>query len=315
MTPSTTPPITDFHAHIFARPFFDALASQSPQPGSPQEKLARVIEKTGIELPEPGIDAHLARWIGELDKNGVHRLAAFASAPEEISAVSEMAARSEGRLVPIAVCNPAAPGAAERLRPLLETQGFRGVLLFPAMHHYHLSSDEVRPVLDVLEEFQAIAYVHCGVLVVKLKDLLGLPRPYDLRFANPLEVIPAANAHPGVTFCIPHFGAGFFRETLIAGAQCPNIVTDTSSTNSWTKTQPDHPSLKDVMARSLDVFGVERVLFGTDSNVFPHGWRTERFQGWQSIADELGLSKDDRGRLFHGNADALLNQPATASAV
>ena len=62
-----------------------------------------------------------------------------------------------------------------------------------------------------------MAYVHCGILVVKLRDLLGLPRPYDLNYANPLDVIPAANRHPGLTFCVPHFGAGFLRETLIAG--------------------------------------------------------------------------------------------------
>ncbi len=315
MTKPSQPLITDFHAHIFARPFFDALSSQSPQPGSTEEKLQRVAAKTGIELPEPGIDGHLARWIAELDQHGVSRLAAFASAPEEIPAVSEMAARSNGRLVPIAVCNPAAPGAAERLRPLMEKQGFRGVLLFPAMHHYHLSSEQVRPVLDVLEEFQGIAYVHCGVLVVKLRDLLGLPRPYDLRYATPLEVIPAANSHPDVTFCIPHFGAGFFRETLLAGAQCPNIVTDTSSTNSWTRTQPDHPSLKDVMERALDVFGVERVFFGTDSNVFPHGWRSERYDDWRTIAAELALSEGDCERLFHGNADRLLGQSKHTAAV
>lgn len=303
-------PLTDFHAHFFARPFFDALAEQSPLPGTNAEKLERVAAQTGIELPTKGLDAHLARWIAELDANGVARMAAFASAPEEIPAVADAASRSEGRLVPIAVCNPVAPGAADRLRPLLEERGFRGVLLFPAMHHYHLSSDAVRPVLDLLEEHAAIAYVHCGLLVVKLRDLLGLPRPYDLRYADPLEVIPAAGHHEGVTFCIPHFGAGFFRETLIAGAQCPNIVTDTSSTNSWTRTQPDAPSLSEVLARTLDVFGVERVLFGTDSNVFPHGWRRERYDTWRGIADELGLSPADQRRLFAENAGDLLDRRA-----
>ncbi|MEM6672633.1 MAG: amidohydrolase family protein [Planctomycetota bacterium] len=306
-------PITDFHVHFFARPFFEALAQQSPLPGTTAEKLERVAEKTGIELPPEGLDAHLARWIAELDANGVKRMAAFASAPEEIPAVSEAAARSDGRLVPIAVSNPVAPGAADRLRPLLAERGFRGVLLFPAMHHYHLDSEEVRPVLDLLEEHRAVAYVHCGILVVKLRDLLGLPRPYDLRYANPLEVIPAANRFPGVTFCIPHFGAGFFRETLIAGAQCPNVVTDTSSTNSWTKTQPDAPELRDVLARSIDVLGTERVLFGTDSNVFPGGWRRERYEAWRSAADSLGLDPSDQRRLFSENAASLFDVAANAA--
>ncbi|MEM6571957.1 MAG: amidohydrolase family protein [Planctomycetota bacterium] len=304
----------DFHAHFFARPFFEALAEQSPHGGSTAEKLQRVEEKTGIEIPAEGIDAHLARWIGELDRNGVERMAAFASAPEEIAAVGEAAARSEGRLTPIAVCNPVAPGAADRLRPLLAERGFRGVLLFPAMHHYHLASDEARPVLELLEEHRAIAYVHCGILVVKLRDLLGLPRPYDLRYADPLEVVPAAGRHPGLTFCIPHFGAGFFRETLIAGAQCPNVVTDTSSTNGWTKTQPSDPSLTEVLARTLDVFGAERVLFGTDSNVFPQGWRRERYERWCAISEELGLSALERSRIFADNARGLLDAAAPTEA-
>jgi len=32
----------DFHSHFFSRPFFTALAQLSPQPGTPDEKLARV---------------------------------------------------------------------------------------------------------------------------------------------------------------------------------------------------------------------------------------------------------------------------------
>lgn len=302
----TDSPITDFHLHLFARPFFESLAQQSPLPGSCEEKIEKAAEQAGIELPPADAREHAQRWVDELDRNGVRRAAAFASAPEEIPAVAEMAARSDGRLVPIAVCNPIAPGAADRLRPLLEAKGFRGILLFPAMHHYHLADPEVQPVLELLEEHAGIAYVHCGILIVKLRDLLGLPRPYDLRYANPLEVVPAACRHTGATFCIPHFGAGFLRETLIAGAQCSNVVTDTSSTNSWTRTQPDAPTLRDVLDRSLDVFGPERVVFGTDSNVFPHGWRRERFDAWAAVVDELGLGADERRAFFHGNADRLL---------
>ncbi len=304
----TDSPITDFHLHLFARPFFESLAQQSPLPGTCEEKIQAAAERAGIELPPSDARAHLERWIGELDANGVRRAAAFASAPEEIPAVAEMAARSNGRLVPIAVCNPVAPGAADRLRPLMETKGFRGVLLFPAMHHYHLSDAAVQPVLQLLEEHRGIAYVHCGLLVIKLRDLLGLPRPYDLRFANPLEVIPAACRHGDVTFCIPHFGAGFFRETLIAGAQCANVVTDTSSSHSWTSTQPDAPSLTAVLGRALDVFGTERVVFDTDSNVFPGGWRRERYDVWVDVADDLGLTGPERLALFHGNAARLLDR-------
>ena len=58
----------DLHTHFFSRPFFDTLAALSPQPGTNEEKLAAATKKAGIELPEPDVDVHLARWLGEMDK-------------------------------------------------------------------------------------------------------------------------------------------------------------------------------------------------------------------------------------------------------
>ncbi len=298
--------IVDFHSHFFSRPFFDALAALSPQPGTPSERLARVAEATGIELPSTDVGVHLGRWLQALDTHGVSHLVSFASAPEEIPAVAEAASLAGGRLTPIAVCNPLAEGAAERVEALLATRGFRGVLLFPAMHHYSPADPRCAPVFAALARHRGIAYVHCGLLVVKLRDLLGLPRRYDLRFANPLDVIPVADAHPEATFCIPHFGGGFFREVLLAGAQCKNVVTDTSSTNSWTRTQPWNPTLRDVFDRALDVLGPERVLFGTDSNTFPAGWRKERLEAQLAVCEDLGLTTEEKSLVFGGAARRLL---------
>ena len=300
--------IVDFHSHLFARPFFEALANQSPLSGSVDEKLAAVVAQTGIELPSVRIAEHTARWLAEMDAKAVDHLVTFASAPEEIGATAEAAALARGRITPIAVCNPAVEGAAAKVDALLTNQGYRGVLLFPAMHHYSPADPICTPLWRVLERHRAIAYVHCGLLVVKLRDLFQLPRAYDLRVANPLHVIPAAGAHPGVTFCIPHFGAGFFTETLLAGAQCENIVTDTSSSHAWIRTQPSSLSLRDVFARALDVFGATRIMFGTDSNVFPAGWRADRLAEQRQILASLGVPAAEQQQVFAGNAEALLRR-------
>ena len=74
--------------------------------------------------------------------------------------------------------------------------------MFPAMHHYAIDGEEARAVYEVLARHGAPAFVHCGLLVVKLRDLLGLPRVQDIQYANPLALIPAANAHPEVPFII-----------------------------------------------------------------------------------------------------------------
>lgn len=298
--------VVDFHLHFFSRPYFEALAAQSPQPGTVDEKLARVAEKTGIEIPSLDLAAHVARWIAEFDRNGVEHACAFASAPEEIPALAQAAALARGRLTPFALVNPKVDGVAERVRVLLATKGFRGVLLFPALHHFHIGGPEAAPLLAVLDEFHALAYVHCGELVVKLRDLLGLPTPTNAAFANPLGIVPAARAHTNVRFVIPHFGAGLFVETLDAGAECPNVFVDTSSSNSWIAKQQPARTLRDVFERTLAVFGPERILFGTDSNVFPAGWRGDRHDEQRAALKSLELEAASLEALFHGNARRLL---------
>jgi predicted TIM-barrel fold metal-dependent hydrolase len=298
--------LVDFHLHFFSRPFFDALAEQSPQEGTPEERLQLVAARTGIELPPNDTAEHLGRWLAELEKHGVDHAAAFASAPEEIPAVAEACAASGGKLSPFAVVNPKVEGAPQKVRGLIEDKGFKGVILFPAMHHYHVGGPGAAELLSVLEEYGAIAYVHCGLLVVKLRDLLSLPRTTDLAFSNPLGVIPAANAFPKVKFVLPHFGAGFFRETLMAGSMCPNVYVDTSSSNSWMQTQVPSIGMRDVFRTALETFGPERILFGTDSNVFPAGWRKDRHEGQAEAVELLGTSAEETELIFGGNAARLL---------
>lgn len=298
--------LIDFHLHFFSRPYFDALAALSPQPGTAAEKLARASAKAGISVPSPDLAAHTARWVAELDHWGVDHAAAFASLPDEIPALAEARVLAKGRLTPFALVNPRQEGCAERVRGLIQEQGFGGVLLFPALHHYVVGGAECTRLFAVLDELAATAYVHCGLLVVKLRDLLGLPRTVDLSFANPLALIPAANAHPRAKFVIPHFGAGCFRETLMAGAQCSNVYVDTSSSNGWVATQPERLTLPDVLERTLGVFGPERVLFGTDSGVFPAGWRHDRHEEQRTALDSLGLAPIAMEQIFAGNARRLL---------
>jgi predicted TIM-barrel fold metal-dependent hydrolase len=109
-----------------------------------------------------------------------------------------------------------------------------------------------------------------------------------------------------VQFVIPHFGAGFFRETLMAGASAPNIHVDTSSSNAWVTTQSPQPTLAEVFARTIAVFGHARVLFGTDSNAFPAGWRKDRFEEQHAALLSLGTSVATEEAIFAGNARRLL---------
>ena len=300
--------IVDFHSHWFSRPFFEALAGLSPQGGTVEDKLEEVSAKTGIELPPVDNDQHLARWKQSLDQHGVDHLVAFSSHPAETGTVGEAAARSDGRITPMALVDPTQPGTPAKVEALVRDHGFAGVLVFPAMHHFDPAGPELDGVLEALEPHGGIIYVHCGMLVVKLRDLLGIPRPYDMRHADPLRVVPAANRHRNVRFVIPHFGAGFLRETLMLGAQCENTYVDTSSSNSWISSQPGLGGLAEVFSLALEVFGPERILFGTDSNVFPAGWRADRLAEQRACLESLRQGPEVQSRIFGGNALELLGK-------
>ena len=300
--------IIDFHLHLFSRVYFETLAALSPLPGSLAERLAGVEARLGIEIPPADLEQHVRRWLASMDACGVEHAAAFASVPEEIPVLARAGVLSGGRLTPFALVNPRAADCAARVEGLLGEKGFGGVLLFPALHHYRVGDSECAELFRVLDRRRAIAYVHCGELIVKLRDVLGIVRSADPKFADPRELIPVATANPDASFVIPHFGAGRFRETLEAGAQCPNIVVDTSSSNSWIAAEG--LELKDVFARALEVFGPRRVVFGTDSTTFPKGWLYARFQEQQKLLLELGVAEADQRAIFHDNSARLLRDKA-----
>ena len=280
--------LQDAHTHFFSRPFFTTLAKLSPRGGDPEALAAEVTAAVGIDLPDADVGAHRDRWLAQMDAAGVSRMVTFASLPPEAEAVAEAARTSGGRLLPYTLVNPADAGAAAFTDRALGELGFRGLLLFPAMHHVGPSDEACAPILERAREAGVPVIVHCGVLVVGLRDRFGLPRPFDPRHADPLALVPAANRFPEVTFVVPHFGAGQLRELLMAGMQCENVWVDTSSSNDWMRTTPGLGGLADVFRMTLDVFGAERILFGTDSSTFPRGYRTDVREAQLAALHEAG---------------------------
>jgi len=147
--------------------------------------------------------------------------------------------------------------------------------------------------------------VHCGILKVGVRDKLGLPSPFDIRFANPLDVAGVARSFGTISFVLPHFGCGFFRELLLVASECGNVHTDTSSSNSWMEKLPEPVSLKRVFERALAVLGPERILYGSDSSFFPRGFLRDHLEGQLKLLAELGVSPAHAAGIFGGNLRRL----------
>ena len=276
--------VADAHVHYFSRNFFRLLG---------REDAPSVLGWT------PADDDLAAVWDEELERNAVSRAAIIASLPGDEQSVLDAVKSFPQRFYGYFMVNPLAADAPDRVRSFTG-QGMRAVCLFPAMHRYSMHDDRVSAVLDAAPQ-RTVIFVHCGVLSVGIRKRLALPSPFDLRYSNPLDLHEVALRYPGLTFTVPHFGAGMFREALMLADLCPNVYLDTSSSNSWMRYEG--LTLDQVFARSLEVVGSTRLLFGTDSSFFPRGWNHEVFEAQLEAVRRLGADED---AIFGGNLIRLL---------
>ena len=290
--------ICDAHCHFFSRRFLEIL-THDPH-------AAQAVEHTSAALgwDPPGSPEELAdRWIQELDRHDVSRAALIASVPGDENSVAIAVARHPARFVGFFMFNPVASDADLRLERAINAR-LRGICLFPAMHGYDLDDSRVAAVFAVAGRHDAAVFIHCGALTVGARRKLGLASAFDWRRGDPLAAAAVAIRFPNVPVIIPHFGAGFFREALMAADQCPNIHLDTSSSNGWMKYYPGL-TLEDVFRQALVVAGPERLLFGTDSSFFPRGWQKPIYDTQRAALDAAGADAGMQDRIFGGNFNRL----------
>jgi uncharacterized protein len=294
--------VCDTHCHFFSSRFLEILTKDVH--GLPAEDRAgAVAAQLGWDAPGTA-EALTERWITEMARHGVSRCALIASIPGDEASVATAVAKYPEDFVGFFMFNPLAADASARLSQALGELKLRVVALFPAMHRYRLDEDAVAKVFEAAAARGAAVFVHCGVLSVGVRKKLGLPSPFDLRLGDPLAVATLALRFPSVPVIIPHFGAGLFREALMAADQCPNIYLDTSSSNSWMKYHPGL-TLEGVFRQALAVVGPERLLFGTDSSFFPRGWQTPVYDAQVAALDAIGVSSGDRAKILGGNFERL----------
>jgi len=284
--------ICDSHIHFFSPGFFTGL-------GANRDALKGI----GWDDPE-SIEALAGRWVLELDRHGVNQAALIASLPGDADSVAKAIALHPSRFVGFFMLDPTRDDAIAYATRALDA-GLRTICLFPAMHKYALHDERVARVFELAAARPGTAvFVHCGVLSVGVRQKLGLPSPFDIRFGNPLDLHGVALTFPSVPIMIPHFGAGMLREALMVASLCPNVMLDTSSSNSWIKQTPGL-TLEQVFRTALEVLGPERLLFGTDSSFFPRGWNREVYAQQKAALDAIGAKVEDQQRIFAGNFERL----------
>jgi uncharacterized protein len=296
-------PFNDAHCHFFSSNFFANLG-RGVKEGDRALSERQVLDKLGWDTP--GRPEQLAdRWIEEMDRHQLQRVALIASVPGDAQSVAVAVARHRERFVGFFMVDPTQPDAQVAAAESIDHHGLRAICLFPAMHRYSLHDERVRQLFALAAARPGtVVFVHCGVLSVGVRKRLGLPSPFDVRFGNPLDLHAIGNAYPSVPIVIPHFGAGLFREALMVADLCSNIRFDTSSSNSWIRYEPGL-TLAGVFKQALAVLGPDRLLFGSDSSFFPRGWVKDVYDQQSAALKELAVSGDVRDRIFAVNFDRL----------
>lgn len=295
----------DSHCHFFSATFLQALGRERhPERPPTADEVA-----TELSWEPPGAPEALAdRWILELDRNNVTRVALMASVPGDEESVATAVAKYRQRIVGYFAVNPTAPGALDRATHAFGALGLRCACLFPAMHRYPLTDDRVARLFETADAHGGAVFVHCGFLSIEARAKLGLPNRFDLRMGDPLALAAVASQFPRVPVIIPHFGSGFFSAALMAADVCPTIHFDTSSSNSWMKYIPGL-TLTDVFRRALAVAGPGRLLFGSDSSFFPRGWRRVIYGAQLTALDEIGVESETCAKILGGNFDRIFTPP------
>ena len=287
--------INDAHCHFFSTPFFATLGGET------------ALAALGWEAPGTA-EALADRWVAELDRHQVSRAALIASTPGDAASVAAAVSGHRRRFVGFFMVDPTQPDAAAQASAAIVGGGLHAICLFPAMHRYSIQDDRAKRLFDVAAATPGTAvFVHCGVLSVGVRKKLGLPSPFDIRFGNPLDLHAIALSYPLVPIIIPHFGAGFLRETLMVADLCPNVLLDTSSSNGWIKYVG--LSLAAVFRQALAVAGPDRLLFGSDSSFFPRGWVGDVYGQQSAALEEIGASAEAREKIFGGNFDRIFPAP------
>ena len=290
--------IQDAHVHFFSHKFYSALAQQKKAVNA--EALAQLLN---FEIPTPEPVALGDRWAGELARFNVERAALIASMPGDEDSVEAAVGAYPERFYGYFMVDPTQPDALARVKRAAGNPYLHCLCLFPAMHTYSITDPRVVPILEVASDNQIATFVHCGAISVGIRKKLGLASQFNMHYSNPLDLHPVAMHFPLVRFVIPHFGAGLFREALMLADLCPNVYFDTSSSNRWVVYEGI--DLAAVFRRSIDVLGIERLLFGSDSSYMPRGWHGAILEQQAKVMYELGLDAQQASQILCSNLEQL----------
>lgn len=299
--------IFDAHVHFYSNSYFKFLVKQKPNRADINTELRTLAAKGHIEIPGEDPEQLAKRWIDIIDKWKLERLMLFGSMPGDEDSVVKALQAYPQRFTGMFTIDPNSNVLMENATKRIKEDKFKGILLYPSLYHISVNDEWLFPLYSLIQECKGIIFVHFGKLIMHPRDYAGIPPITNEEFSNPKDLIPIAKKFPGIKFIIPNFGAGKLAETLLVGQECKNVYVDTAGSNSWIAEHPEKLDMRRVFQKFVDIFSVNRILFGSDSGMLPRGYRYDIVDNQLKLVQEMRLSMSDIKKIFYENLAGLVD--------
>ena len=300
--------IFDAHVHFYSNSYFRFLIRQKVNRLDINTELKTLATKGRIEIPGEDPVLLAKRWIEVIDKWKIERMVVISSLPGDEDEVVKAVNAFPTRLTGLFTVDPNSNLLISNAEKRLKQDRLQGIFLYPSLYHINISDPWLDPLFKLCEETNAIVYVQFGRLIIRPREFVALPTNIDESCANPKDLEPVAKKYPKIRFIIPNFGAGQLDETLALGKSCPNVYVDTAGSNSWMNDHASKPDLRTVFQKFIASFGAGRILFGSDSGMFPRGYRYDIVDNQTKLIQEMRVPLGDAKKIFYENAAALYDR-------
>ena len=257
--------IIDSHCHIYP----DKIAEKASNATADFYDLPPSLDGKIATLLEHGVAAGIDHFIVQ----------SVATTPKQVSSINNFiasaVAESGGRFTGLGTLHPDSEDMKADVDEIIRL-GLRGVKLHPDIQKVQLDDPRMLKMYELCE----------GKLPILI--LTGDNR-YD--YSNPNRMIPILDAYPNLTVIGAHFGGwSIWEDAWREYAGRKNFYVDCSS--SLYAITPEKAK------ELIEIYGVKRVLFGTDYPLWTPEIEIERFM-------KLDLSDSEREDILYNNAAAL----------
>lgn len=205
-----------------------------------------------------------------------------ATTPKQVSHINkfiaEKVASSGGKMTGFGAMHPESEDMKADIEELISL-GLKGVKLHPDIQGYKSDDYRMLKIYELCEQYNLPVLIHCG----------------DSRYdnSNPNRIGPILDIYDKLTVIGAHFGGyTVWEEAAEKLSQYKNFYVDTSSSLFAFK--------KGTAEKIIEIYGDEKVLFGTDYPMWDPQEELNRFLA-------LDLSEEQKRKILWDNGAKLLN--------